>query len=382
MSIGVYPQQRNRNLGDGNGVDDALVKVVVEDALKTRSALPWADFFGYILPMIGEPAPENDEQSVRAGLSTPSLLNVFLNVVNVEFFAGYDSVPDTTEGWVTLGNVSNFLPAYALAPYESGRLIPATRGKPALDGHFGLLAEQWRIIRYSRQITLDEVDLLSSGSVDLTLLSIREIGRMSARLIPDSVYSLILRNPAMTADNKNFFSIDHGNYATTGSRLGDSSGQYFAPLATAMEAVASQTAPDLEHGIPITLGLRPMYLVAAPSQLYGARALARLLWLADESNLIVRCEPRLSVGVVDPATGAEVTGYANGWLLASPAKIAPSIIVGGLGETPTKPKPVIRQLELGAGVGQPGEFGVAFDVKMDCGVVGVDWRSLYLATGQ
>jgi hypothetical protein len=225
------------------------------------------------------------------------------------------------------------------------------------------------------------MDLLSSGSVDLTLLSIKEIGRMAARLIPDSVYSLVLQNPVMTADSKQLFSTDHGNYATTGSKLFDSSGQYATPLASAMEAVASQTAPDLEHGIPIVLGLKPWYLIVSPSQFYGARALARLLMLNDNDNLVVRCEPRLSVGVVDPATAAEVSGYSNGWLLASPAKIAASIIVGGLGETPMKPRPAIRQLELGAGVGMPGEWGQAFDVKMNCGVVAVDWRSLYFATG-
>ncbi len=100
--------------------------------------------------------------------------------------------------------------------------------------------------------------------------------------------------------------------------------------------------------------------------------------LSDFGDLSVRVEPRLTLGVVDPATDTLVGGSSTSWLLASPASIAPSIIVGGLGGVP---KPQIRQFDL-AGPGEyAGQWGVGFDIVYDLGVVALDPRGLYFATG-
>jgi len=87
----------------------------------------------------------------------------------------------------------------------------------------------------------------------------------------------------------------------------------------------------------------------------------------------VRSEPRLSVGVVNPANGEAVEGSATAWYLAGPAAVRPSIVVGALGG---RLEPRIRTSEL-----TEGQWGLVYDVSLDLGVAALDWRPMYRAAG-
>jgi len=179
--------------------------------------------------------PENDEGMVRGALSTPAVSAAMTGLVNARFFAGFSAVPDTTVGWVTSSRVDNFLPATALTLLEQARLVDAG-SEPAPHATYGLLHENWAVARYSRQLILAESDLLQSPSVDLSLLAAHTLGQAAARLPIDLVYALLLSNPVMSYDGKQFFHADHGNYATAALDT--------TPLDTAMASLALQTAPD------------------------------------------------------------------------------------------------------------------------------------------
>ena len=205
------------------------------------------------------------------------------------------------------------------------------------------------------------------------MLAADTLGRAAARLPLDLVYGLLLRNPTMSYDGKPFFHTDHGNLVS-----GPTSALSETSLDAAMAAVALQSAPDNETEIGIPCGTQGRYLVVAPALLGKARRLARWMSLSDFGDLSVKVEPRLQLGVVDPSNDTIVGGSQTAWLLASPASIAPSIIVGGLGGTP---KPVLRQFDLGGPGDYSGMWGKGFDICFDLGVVALDPRGLYFSTG-
>ena len=343
------------------------------DRLRAEPKTNWVDLANIAARVLtGETAPTSPQATIRGGLSMAAVSEAMTNLVNIRFFDGYKSVPDSTDGWATEAGVENFLPAHALGIFEQSRLEQVDR-TPAPHGYFGLIAENWALARYAKQLILSETDLLNSPSVDLTMLAADTLGRAAARLPLDLVYGLLLRNPKMSYDGKTFFHSDHGNLATgPTSALGETS------LDAAMAAVALQSAPDGETDIPIPCGTQGHFLVVAPALLGKARRLARWMSLSDFGDLAVRVEPRLTLGVVDPSNDTLVSGSATPWLLASPASIAPSIIVGGLGGTP---KPQIRQFELGGPGEYAGQWGVGFDIVYDLGCVALDPRGLYFSTG-
>jgi len=313
--------------------------------------------------------PENDEGMVRGALSTPAVSAAMTGLVNARFFAGFSAVPDTTVGWVTSSRVDNFLPATALTLLEQARLVDAG-SEPAPHATYGLLHENWAVARYSRQLILAESDLLQSPSVDLSLLAAHTLGQAAARLPIDLVYALLLSNPVMSYDGKQFFHADHGNYATAALDT--------TPLDTAMASLALQTAPDPEYEIPIPLAHKPRFLVVAPALYGGARRLARLMVLNDGNELVVRAEPRLAFGVIHPQTEEPIPGKAGAWLLASPSEIAPSVIVGGLTDPP---QPQLRQFDLGGPGDYAGQWGIGWDVNFDVGAVLLDPRGIYFSDG-
>jgi hypothetical protein len=180
----------------------------------------------------------------------------------------------------------------------------------------------------------------------------------------------------MSYDGKPFFCADHGNYATgTASAINGACNG----LDSAIEAIGNQSAPDPESAIPIPCGTWGKYLITPPSLLAKAKRLARVMLLDKQGdNLEVRQEPRLTLGVVDPQTGDEILGSTTSWLLASPATIVPSVIVGGLNGPP---RPQLRRFDL-AGPGEyAGQWGVGWDIVSDVGAVLLDPRGIYWSAG-
>lgn len=119
------------------------------------------------------------------------------------------------------------------------------------------------------------------------------------------MYSLLLGNPTLEADNVALFHATHSNYATGGG-----SALTATTLDTAIGAVGLQHLTD-DEGDPIHANLQAKYLMVPP-QLVGAGRRAVRNMLCDDDAFEIRQESRLSaLGVVNPKTDTIATGSAT-----------------------------------------------------------------------
>jgi hypothetical protein len=255
--------------------------------------------------------------------------------------------------------------------FQSARLSKTGDGE-ANKAYWGFTsAENWLLSRFALQCEYDEKDLVVGANVNVILRAQEELGRAAGRLVPDLVYSLILKNPTMSVDGVALFHADHEN-------LGNDSLDV-QPLSDGMSAICSQVAPD-DQGNSVHQNLTPKYLIVAPKLYAKARALVRFQKLDDANDLKVLAESRLGpTGLLDPNSEQNVVGSDSAWMLAADSIALPSIIIGALGGSL---EPVVRQYDL-AGPGQgAGRWGIGLDCHLDAGVTALDWRGLYFSAAQ
>jgi len=307
----------------------------------------------------------------RALMAGGAVSDIFTQIFDAAVVQGTAEAVDTTLPWTVSVPVENFQwrPAFTLGP--SGRLKLLPKGKTAESGEMVVAGHDWRLHRYARAITIDETSF-SDDSAGVLPQIISKISAQAAMMRPDLVYSLILENPnivdwTQTSDTP-LFDSSHGNYATSGSALADTT------LQAGMTAIGNQCHFDA-NGRPLHISQRPKYLVVPHELTYKARALARLISLNDDDDLEVVPESRLGpVSLFDPLTDVKRTGSTTCWMLAARPDILPSIVVGYLGGVETAR---VRKGPL-----SEGQWGVGIDINLDIGVVAVDYRQLYFATGE
>lgn len=319
--------------------------------------------------------PGNDREILARAFSGGAVGDIFRNIFEAAAIEGTEAAIDTTLGWTTDVSVSNFQPRPAFVLRQGGRLELLAKGATAASGDMVVSGQEWQIKRYAMTFKIDEQDLHNDYAGVLPLL-IKQQATAASLMRPDLVYSLILKNPNIVdfsqTEDTPLFSASHGNYATTGSALSNTT------LQAGLTAIGNQHHHDAK-GNPLHISQRGHYLIVPHEQTYTARHLAREMSLGDDDDLEVIPESRLGpVGLVDPASGelrTQYTGSTSNWLLAARPTITPSIIVGYLAGTKT---PRIRQESLLPG---SGEWGIGIDINLDIGVTAVDFRQLYFATG-
>ncbi len=291
----------------------------------------------------------NPGSTIRGALSNGDVDVAMLGLVNRTLVEGFTQVPDTTKGWAKEVEIHDFLPAAAITASEGVRLEDAGKGA-ASHGSLSLMGQGWALTRFSRQLAIDEKDLLNS-SVSLTLLAVRELGKAAKRLVVDLSWATILQNGPMTIDGEYLFSAAHANYLTgAGSDLATG-------LDSAMSMLAAQSTPDADcPEVPLVLGCQPKYLIVPPTLLATALRQVRRMKQDNDQDLTVVCEPRIALGTV-AADDSIVPGKPNGWLLCQSGKHRPELACrlvrrdGPLAHRPTicvgRPGPVFGTMGLG-----------------------------------
>ena len=383
MSINVVTPERfspdrvrleHHNLPAREITQSVANMVLVWDRLRSDNPrIRWNELIGRGLEIChGRKLPwqENPSASIREGMSVAAVNAAMTNTINVKLVEGFRSVPNSTLGWSTETEILNFMPASAVTAYDSFRLEHSDRS-PAGDATIGLLNESWGLARFSKQFILDETDLLNSPSVDLSLLMATELGKAAKRLVIDLAWAVLLANNPTAYDGLNLFSTEHLNYLTGGSS------SLASGLDNGMSLLASAAAPS-QDGFDIPVGAQPKYLIVPPASYAAALRQVRLMKQDNDRDLTVVVEPRIAAGVVHPTQERIVEGKAGGWLLASPASIAPSLLLGSLeGQGLT---PVMRTFPL-SGPTFAGQWGWGADVHLDVAACVVDWRSLVWSDG-
>jgi hypothetical protein len=311
-----------------------------------------------------ERIPENDPGIVRAALSSVSGVADLTNLLTVSVLTGYRGQPDSTQGWVQVVSLPNYLAAYIAKPDALPRVERHARGGTASHVNMSFASpESWKLARFASQFVMDEQDVLDAGEVGIFQVALEEIGRSARRLVADLAFSVILQNPTLARDSVALFHSTHANTGTGALAT--------TTLGTAIAAIGNQVAED-EQGNPVHLGLSPRYLVIPPALYQTA------LNVLDDSildKMAVRADSRLgTVGLLDPRDGETTrTGTATNWMIACPSEQAAGVVVGALdGNT----EPAVREFRL-----DQGQWGIGVDITLSLAVAAADYRPLYWSTG-
>jgi hypothetical protein len=209
------------------------------------------------------------------------------------------------------------------------------------------------------------------------------MGEAARRLRPDLVYAKLLENPTM-GDTGALFNSNALSTAGGHANLGTAA-LASAALQAGIVAMANQyTGTDRNK---VALNIRPRYLIVPQDLVFTARNLVESATIVvagttdvDKGSanvlagmLAVRGDARIgAAGVTDPATGTARTGSATNWFLsAAPGRTLRCAYLRGSGRAP-----VVRSFTL-----DKGQWGIAWDVKMDIGVKEMAFAGLYKSTG-
>jgi hypothetical protein len=270
--------------------------------------------------------------------------------------------PDSTLGWVRVGSAPNYLTQQRYRLAEVPALEPVSRGGTAPHASVDSDRETFRI---ARDFQVDEQDILADR-LDATREVVASISRAAKRLRPDLVYSLLLANGNL-ADGIALFASARGNLGEAGSALAA------ATLGTGYAAIQNATQTDNENRAR-TPNIQPAYLVVAPDLWSTAAGVLHGLSVGRGQDLVLRTESRIGTnGVLDPVTKTARAGTATNWFLLAPVGEAPVVEVAYLSG---RQEPTVRRFAL-----KGGEWGFAYDVKLDIGALVLGWRGSYKATG-
>lgn len=306
--------------------------------------------------------PSDVGEICRAAVSTSTLSDAFSLAINTVVQRTFEELSDTTEGWCHEIEVDNFKDITSVEPGKISTLNPLPPGAHASHKTFGVgdTADGYRLTRFAGQFTIDEMDLIDDRWDILQGIPV-EMAVAAQRLRPDLAYSIVLDNPQL-ADGVNLFDAAHANLDTTGSVMSEDS------LGVGLSKMASHEV----NGVP--LGILASHLIVPPALRFKAKRFVHGSETAEGDDLLVRAEPRLQNGVVDPITKTKHAGSTTGWYMTSNPINATSIEVAYL--RGTGKMPVIREYMLG-----PGQWGIGWDINFDIAARAVGHRGIYKATG-
>ncbi|GAB4067997.1 hypothetical protein GCM10028812_24140 [Ancylobacter sonchi] len=311
-----------------------------------------------------------------AGLATQRGYNgttdfptILSNVVNRTLRRAYEAAPATWRPLVNIVSAPDFR--------ELARV--AVSDAPPLDriGEHGEYerarlndgaAERYRVASYGKIVAISRQAIVNDD-----LNAFGRLGQMfaqqAAQLESDLIWAQILGNPAM-ADGHALFSGAHANLAP-GANLDE------LALKVLHARIRKQTAPA---GQP--LNLRPKYLIVPAELQTRAEQLLKTDFRpataadalpASLRQLEIIAEPRLDLGISNPAVGAPIAGNAGQFFMAAaPGAIDTVEVAYLLGE---------RRVQLETRVGFSID-GIEFRARLDVGAKAIDHRGLAKNPGE
>lgn len=300
-------------------------------------------------------APDTD--IVRSGFSVNAgSVDILTTATETLLYHRYTAVRNSLEPIADVTSGENFRDLERYRAEEPASLEPVVRGGTAGTYNPALVKETYRLVRFAKAFAVDEQDIVSDA-LNVIRAAPEAIGEAAGRLAPDLAYYLLLSNPAM-ADGVAFFHADHDNL-DTGKALSDTN------LAAGIASFETRTAVG-DDGVEFSLDIPATHLYVPKALEYTALGLVRDIETTNGRRLTVVSDPRLSNGVIDPASGTVVAGSATSWYLAS--SVVKPIEIGYLGG---RSKPIIRRTQLGQ-----GQYGVHWDVYLDVGALLRDYRGM------
>lgn len=294
---------------------------------------------------------------IQAAMSGSSLSFAWNTNVAASVLQGFEKKKDTTKEWTTTGSAMDFKSMDKGRLLEMGDLSKHGRGGEAEHTDRSDKLESFKIDRFSRQFSVDEMDIIDDR---FSLLSKTpgDFGVAAGRLRPNLVYAILLANAAMQ-DGTTLFHADRSNLRTGKSLTR-------ANLAAALTAFETQSENGVELDIEATHLIAPRALkdtalqILNSSEVRGTGEINGTTNVSQNSVSNTVFDSRLDNGVVDPDSGTTYAGSTTDWYLASTeGETIEVAYLEGAGEAPA----------VGSwnSNGENGKWEMGWSIKLDIG---------------
>jgi hypothetical protein len=309
----------------------------------------------------------NRRQTIQAAFSGGTLANIWTTNVNARVLQGFEEEADSTASWTRQTDVADFKTNERLRLTKGSNLTKHARGGQADYAGRSDKVESYKIARYSKQFSIDEMDVIDDSFNALNDTPL-EFGQAARRLRPDLVYSILLANGNMGDSIALFEAVTHLNLLTGAALTGTT-------LAAAITKLGLQAENGTNLNLNATHLIVPKTLEFLAKQIMNSAEVRETLGTNGTMNPVqgavdqLVSDSRLDNGVTDPDSGTAYTGSTTDWYLASTQR--PTIEVAylrGSGNAPNTTTWTKR--------GEDGEWLMGWSVKQDIGAKAIEHLTL------
>lgn len=283
-------------------------------------------------------------EAAFSSLELPAGMGDSLNFATIE---QYQATPDSLSGIYAESEMENYRTNERYRPESETPMQDLPRGGHAEDISFNVGDPETFLGRCKAiKGKFDKTDLHNFPWL------LREVAKLGATKASNfkmaMLWKPLLANDNL-ADGTPFFDASRGNTAG-------------ATALTEINLAAKIAAMNTQQSGDESTGHRAKYLIVAEALGYTARKLARQIKLDDDEDLIVRTDPRIDNGMIDPLTGSTIAGNATAWHLF--AGNLPAIELSMM-----TPQPEVTTWTKN---GEDGEYCLGWSMQWTLGSVGID----------
>ncbi|MEO1236625.1 MAG: hypothetical protein AAFX76_07535 [Planctomycetota bacterium] len=311
--------------------------------------------------------PTND--AVRSGLATFGFADAFRSIADTAFKEGFDSVPNPRNSpWLQRVELNNFRLGDIVGVESAGRLKRLARGQEAETAGGETKREVGRVMRFSRQMFIDEQDV-TDDDVSSLMRQARQLGVDAVQTVRDLIVSTLLANRSLLVTGRALMNSTDGNSVST-ALTSDS-------LADARQWMGEQTTGTTAESRPSHV--RPVALVVPPALESAGRAAIQSQQILTNSNgngveadvgVNLEVWPELAAGYENTDPRDDQTKYVGSdsqwYLTGSPGPI------GLLGRRESWLEP-----RTSAAPETVNRWGTGYGVTLDANAVALDYRAIY-----
>lgn len=347
------------------GINDPVRQRAMDNAHK-MSDLSLVDGCRLALQARGHDVPSGRMDMIQASFSTGSAAALFGATIGATMLDSYAEVDDFSAEWCKEGenpdleqhNRNRTEAAQSLQYHPPGGEAPHT-GRV-------VTSEPAQVYRFSRQMKIDEADVLGDNFGKFKDTP-RDFGQAAGRVRPNMVATVLLNNANLSTTGRALFNTTDGNMTASGKALARGT------LSEMIGLIARRRDGDA------FLNLQMKWLILPPELFDTAVQLCYSVVLSNDSGggemnplktygIKPIREPRLSLGMNHPITGASLAGSATQYYgVAGASNTIEVTYLQGAGRTP-----VVRSETLTG-----GEFGMVIDVRHYVGATALDWRGFH-----
>lgn len=355
---GKMSEQADRALEEGNKYSNMSLYDVCRMCLK-------AD---------GKTIPTDSDEMIQRSFSSASLGRVLGTVVSAMMVQGYLDFEDSTRGWVSEADWSDFRDNQPVGLEPGSGLQLHVRGKTAPHVEVSDYGEKYKVNRFVGKFKIDEQDIIDDN-IGLGQVMPGMIGQMAASLRPDLIYALLMANGTLS-DGLALFS-------TNAARNNDitSNALSIAGLTACRTRMASFVAASVNPALTKPLNMKAGWLIV-PEALQPTSDIVCNSQKRVSGNTTadgdknphsgkwkIASDARLDTGVTSPLTGQTVAGSATRFYVMEKTGTQ-TLQVGyrrGTGRAPQ-----MRTYRLTG----DGQWGIGWDCNFDIGATVIRARGM------